>query len=106
MVTDPKAYYSKFPGEQVQGWLTFFTTAVDGLYPHPRGFDCGPCSSDRCGRIPCMTSETPDGAGLVNWQPKMNVQIIRELRIGLGIAQQDVACQLQECDGDVAVAPI
>jgi len=53
-----------------------------------------------------MTSETPDGAGLVNWQPKMNVQIIRELRIGLGIAQQDVACQLQECDGDVAVAPV
>lgn len=106
MAEDPKTHYSKFPLEKVQGWLSFFTTAVDGLYPHPRGFDCGPCSSARCGRVPCMASETPDGVGLVNWKPTMNVRLIQELRTGLGLTVPVWPAATADTGDAVAYVPI
>lgn len=42
------------------------------LWPHTRGYDCGPCDlgkQGRCGRLPCMGSEgLPYGLPLINWQ--------------------------------------
>jgi hypothetical protein len=77
------AYYSKFPREKVEGWLTFFTTKQNDLWPHLRGFECGPCIG-HCS-LPCHTSETPNGIGPVNWQAKPCTEIIAKLRRGLGL---------------------
>jgi len=46
--------YRKYPKSDLEKMLKFFTTPKDDLYPHPRGFDCGPCLTERCGYIPYL----------------------------------------------------
>jgi hypothetical protein len=98
MKTKPDAehYYDKFPRERVESWLAFFTTPKNGLYPHPRGYDCGDCKASSTCRMDCMSSVTPQGVGLINWQNKPCTSLIADLRIGLGLStepsQDDHSC--------------
>jgi hypothetical protein len=89
-------YYDQFPRERVEAWLTFFTTPKNGLYPHPRGYDCGDCEASSSCRMDCMSSATPQGVGLINWQNKPHASLIAELRAGLKLpvehAQDDHIC--------------
>lgn len=92
----------KVPREQLQVWLSFLTTPQHELYPHPRGLDCGPCVSERCGRVPCYSSETPAGIGFVNWRPTPDTRFIRDIRNDLELQEDEVLAV--EC-ASVGVVP-
>lgn len=87
----PKELKDRYTKEELEGLLSFFTTKQYNLYPNERGLDCGPCKlyGHPC-RLPCMTSETPMGVGMVSWQEKPDMQVIRLLREALELNCVDI----------------
>lgn len=68
-------------------------TKVVQLWPHVRGYDCGPCElglQGRCGRLPCMYGEgIPYGLPFINWQTTPHTALIADLKNQLGIDVKD-----------------